>query len=75
MIFRLLRAHRLTQTFLMAFLILVGANMSYAQMGGSAVSDDGLLGGLIPKTATQTPGGPAIVGGSSPADRAAILDR
>lgn len=42
---------------------------------GAATTDDGLLGGLIPKTATQMPGGPAIVGGSSAADRATILDR
>lgn len=75
MTFRLLHALRKTRATLIAFLMLGAVSTSYAQMGGSAVSDDGLLGGLIPKTATQAPGGPAIVGGSSAADRAAILDR
>lgn len=47
---------------------------AFAQLG-AATTDDGLLGGLIPRTATQTPVGPAIVGGSSPVERAAFQDR
>lgn len=68
----------LRQSFFMMALGLAALFISFpvfAQLGAAATTDDGLLGGLIPKTATQVPGGPAIVGGSSPADRAAILDR
>ena len=58
---------------LLSVTLMLGCISAHAQIG--ATTDDGLLGGLIPKTATQTPGGPGIVGGSSPADRAAFLDR
>lgn len=66
---------KLTARLLVACLILSMSSPSFAQLG-MAASDDGLLGGMIPRAASnQAPSVPAIVGGTGVADRAAVLDR
>lgn len=66
---------KITARLLATCLILSMSSPSFAQLG-MAASDDGLLGGMIPRAASnQAPSVPAIVGGTGVADRAAVLDR